>query len=56
MKPGILLQVNRTFPPGQVDTIPEGDSLMDVPIYYTNELELNIIILTLEIYAYKANS
>ena len=25
-------QVNRNCPPGQTDTIPNGDSVMDVPI------------------------
>ena len=36
-EPDILSQVNRTCPPGQTDTIPNGDSVMDVPvtgIYY----------------------
>ena len=40
MEPEILSQVNNICPPGQTDTIPNGDSLMDVAIYH----ELNIVI------------
>ena len=32
-EPDILSQVNRTCPPGQTDTIPNGDSDMVVPIH-----------------------
>ena len=32
MEPEILSQVNRIFPPGQTDTIPEGDSVMAAPM------------------------
>ena len=31
MTPDVFSQVNRTCPPGQTDTIPNGDSVMDVP-------------------------
>ena len=33
-EPDILSQVNRTCPPGQTDTIPTGDSVMDAPIRF----------------------
>ena len=29
--PEVLLQVNRACPPGQTDTTPNGDRVMDVP-------------------------
>ena len=48
MEPDILSQVNRTCPPVQTDTIPNGDSVMDVPVTDKKKLATSYITRTLE--------
>ena len=40
MKPDILSQISNSCPPGQTDTIPSGDSVIDAAIYY-NKMIIN---------------
>ena len=44
-EPDILSQVNRTCPPGQIDTIPSGDSVMDVPKINSVKYKQDLVIL-----------